>query len=108
MPLFQTLFPFSKLSKEHVTFDLWTRETIIWDIACEKEMPRKKILDAFSNVNKTADVSFKLINYGAIVLGGFTILGWFCQSCCCLCNYNAQNKQQCKLPFIAFLATVIV
>jgi hypothetical protein len=94
-------------AKDAVSFDFWTRSTLDWKLSCEETHPRKIILDAFTKVDKVGELSFILIKWGAIVLGGFTILCGFLEcTCSVLSGGNTCRQVFCPI-FVFFFAVTI-
>ena len=107
LPLFKYHFPYAMKAKENVSFDFWTRPTLDWKLTCEEAHPRKVILDAFTNVDKVGKLSFILIKYGAIVLGGFTILCGFLE-CTCSVLSGGNTCRQIFCPIFVFFFAVTI
>ena len=108
LPLYKKFIPYAKEAKQFVTVDFWTRQTLEWKLSCEQTHSRRDIIEAFKSVDKIDNISFLLIKFGAIVLGGFTALCWCCQCMCSFCNNKATScKQLCMPIFVFFFAVTI-
>lgn len=101
-------FPYAKEAKENTSFDFWIRPTLSWDLKCDVESySRKDILDAFTNVDNVPNLSFIIIQWGAIALAGWTIMIGFFECLCSVCSGLGGCKSACCTLVTFFIGVVI-
>lgn len=107
MPLYQQMIPYAREAKAMVKLFFWTRQTLKWELSCESKHQRSEILAAFQSLSSPETLSFDLIKFGALVLGGFTLFCCCCQCMSSCCAHKAKSGKHIRPALCLFFSTVV-